>query len=66
MRFPVFFAAGAAVLLGLASAMPAPQDDEDKPMPVSKRFLLRSLHLGSSETPWFEYNLYNTLRGGDQ
>lgn len=38
MRFPVFFAAGAAVLLGLASAMPAPQDDEDKPMPYNFDF----------------------------
>ena len=38
MRFRVFFAA-AAVLLALASAMPAPQDDEDKPMPVSDKSL---------------------------
>ena len=38
MRFTVFFAAG-AVLLGLASAMPAPQNDEDKPMPVSESLI---------------------------
>ena len=34
MRFSLFFAA--TLFLGLASALPAPQNDEDKPMPVSQ------------------------------